>query len=126
VPPLDLLVEVLEEADLRVPAGVLAGAVAGDLDEVEVVEDRRRARQVDSEDDAGLERADEQRLEVGVVARDLGAELRDARRDLVGVEVDLADAVVAEQRLPPRDAASSPARGHTAAPAARGRACIRA
>ena len=41
-----------------------------------------------------LQRADEQRLAARVVARQLGAELAHARADLVGVEEDLADALV--------------------------------
>jgi hypothetical protein len=69
-------------------------AVTGELDEVEGVVDGQRAREVDDEGDAGLQGADEQRLTVAVVAGDLGAERRDARADLGGVEVDLADSVV--------------------------------
>jgi hypothetical protein len=68
------------------------GAVARELDEVEGVVDGDRAREVDDERDAGLERADEQRLPVAVVPGDLGPELSDARSDLRRVEVDLADA----------------------------------
>lgn len=90
VAPLDLGVQVLEEANPV--ARVLA--VAGELDEVERVVDRERARQVADERDARLQRPDEERLAAGVVARELGAELADARADLVGVEEDLADALV--------------------------------
>jgi len=72
-------------------AAHLRAAVAGELDEVERVRDRDRAREVGEEDEARLERADEQRLAAVEVARDLRAELRDARSQLVGREVDLAD-----------------------------------
>jgi hypothetical protein len=54
-------------------AAHLRAAVAGELDEVEVVRDRKRTRQIGEEDDARLERADEQRFAAGVVARDLRA-----------------------------------------------------
>jgi hypothetical protein len=53
------------------------------------VEDRQRERQIGEEDDARLERRDEQRLAMLVVVRDLTTELVDARSDLVGAEVDL-------------------------------------
>jgi hypothetical protein len=104
VPALDLRVEVLEEAD---PLVVLA--VARQLDEVERVEDRRPTRQVADERDARLQRADEQRLLAGIVARELGAELTDAGADLVGVEEDLPDSLVA-CRQGAQDAFSSPKR----------------
>jgi hypothetical protein len=89
VPPLDLGVEVLQEPDALV---VLA--VARELDEVEGMVDRRGARQVADERQAGLQGADEQRLAPGVVLRELGADLADAGADLLGVEEDLADALV--------------------------------
>ena len=73
---------------------VLGRAVAGELDEVERMMDRQRAREVGDERDAGLQRADEQRLEPRVVLRDLATELRDTRGDLLGVEKNLADPVV--------------------------------
>jgi hypothetical protein len=65
--------------------------VAGELEEVEVVEDRDRPRQVGDEDEARLQRRDEQRLAVAIVGRDLGAELGDAAGDLLRAEVDLPD-----------------------------------
>jgi hypothetical protein len=98
VPPLDLGVEVLEEPDRLVPAGLRA-AVAGELQVVERVVDRDRAREVGDERDAGLQRADEERLAALVVVGDLGAELADAGGDLVGVEVDLADPRVEGRQL---------------------------
>jgi hypothetical protein len=89
----DLRVEILEQADPRVAAGVRVGAVAGQLEEVDRVRDRDRTREVGDEDEARLERGDEQRLAIGVVARDLTAELADARRELLSRQVDLADVV---------------------------------
>ena len=71
-----------------------SGAVARELDEVEGVVDADRAREVGDERHAGLERADEQRLAVAVVAGDLGSERGHPRADLACVEIDLADAVV--------------------------------
>jgi hypothetical protein len=59
-----------------VPARVGA-VVAGELDEVDLVRDRDRAREVGEEDEARLQQRDQQQLAVGVVARDLGAELVD-------------------------------------------------
>ena len=91
VAPFDVGVEVLEEADSGRAARLAVGAVPGELDEVERMQDRDRAREVGDEDERRLERGDEQRLASLVVARDLGAELAYARRDLAGREVDLAD-----------------------------------
>jgi hypothetical protein len=68
--------------------------VAGKLDEVEVVVDRDRAGQVGEEDQARLERPDQQRLALAVVGRDLTPELLDAGPDLPCGQVDLADALV--------------------------------
>jgi hypothetical protein len=87
----DLLVQVLQEPDACVAARVGVGAVARKLDEVERVEDRDRPRQVGDEDEARLERGDEQRLAALVVVRDLTAELPDARRELLAPEVNLPD-----------------------------------
>jgi len=86
--PFDGRVEVLDQ-----PGGVavLLAAVAGQLDEVELVGDRDCARQVGNEDRARLERRDQDRVLAGVVARDLGAELANSLGDLGGREVDLAD-----------------------------------
>jgi hypothetical protein len=93
----ELLVEILEEAHLTVPAGA-GSAVARQLDEIEVVEDGQRAREIGREHDARLEQADEERLEAVVVAGDLGAQLPNAPGDLVSVQVNLADARVAVER----------------------------
>jgi hypothetical protein len=54
-------------------AAHLRAAVAGELDEVQVVRPGDGARQVGEEDEARLERADEEGLPAGVVAVDLGA-----------------------------------------------------
>ena len=48
------------------------------------------AGEVGEEDEAGLERADEERLPARVVAVDLGAELADARGEVARREIDLA------------------------------------
>jgi hypothetical protein len=97
VPALDARVEVLEEPDRRAASG-LAGAVAGQLDEIDVMQDRERAREVGKEDQARLQGGDEQRLAAGVVDGDLGTELLDPGRDLLAGEVDLADPIVREGR----------------------------
>jgi hypothetical protein len=76
-----------------VAAGVGA-VVARQLDEVDLVLDRDRAREVGEEDEARLQQRDEQQVAVLVVARDLRAQLLDAAAQLVGAEEDLADARV--------------------------------
>jgi hypothetical protein len=91
VPARDVRVQVLEQADPRAPAR-LGRAVAGELEEVEVVEDRQRAGEVGAEDEARLQRRDEERLAAGVVACELRSELGDPFADLLCAEVDLADA----------------------------------
>jgi hypothetical protein len=62
------------------------------------VDDRQRPREVGDEDQRGLQRGDEDRLEPVVVDRDLGAQLLDPLVDLVGGEVDVADALVEGRR----------------------------
>jgi hypothetical protein len=89
VPSVDAHVEVLEQPHL--PAAAAVRVVAGECDEVEVVEDRKRAGEIGNEDDGGLERSDEDRLESLVVRGDLGPELLDASLQLLAREVDLAD-----------------------------------
>jgi hypothetical protein len=89
----DVGVEILEEANLVVPAG-LGGAVARQLDEVERVEDRDGARQITRERDARFQRADQQGLAPVVVARQLGTQLLHPGTEFVPVEEDCADAVV--------------------------------
>jgi hypothetical protein len=68
--------------------------VAGELDEIEVVMNRDRAREIGDEEQTRLEGADEERLRAAVVGSDLPAEIRDAGPDLIGGQVDVADALV--------------------------------
>jgi hypothetical protein len=75
----DLRVEILEQPDARMAALIGAGGVARKLQEVEAVRNAKRAGEVGDEDDARLERRDEQRLAAVVVAADLAAELPDPR-----------------------------------------------
>jgi hypothetical protein len=70
----------------------LLRAVAGKLDEVELVRDPDRAREIGEEDEARLQEGDEQEVAVGVVRRDLRAELPDTCPELVSPEEYLADA----------------------------------
>jgi hypothetical protein len=72
-----------------VAAGVGA-VVAGELDEVDPVGNRDGTREVGQEDEARLQQRDEQQVAAGVVARDVGAELADARLQLLGREKDFA------------------------------------
>jgi hypothetical protein len=74
-----------------VAAGVGA-VVPGELDEIDLVRDRDRAREVGEEDEARLQERDEQQLALGVVPRNLRAQLVDAAAQLLGAEEDLADA----------------------------------
>jgi len=97
----DLRIQILEEPDAGMAALVGAGRVACELDEVEAVVDRQGAGQVRDEDDARLERRDEQRLPTFVVTGDLAPELPDTRAQLLAREVD-----VPEPRLGSYDASS--------------------
>jgi hypothetical protein len=72
-------------------------AVRRQLDELELVRDAEPAREVGEEDDARLERRDEERLALVVVLRDLVRELGDACSDLLGREVAVADLRVCSQ-----------------------------
>jgi hypothetical protein len=74
------------------PAGARA-VVAGQRDEVQLVEDGKRSGEIGDEDDARLQRRDEDRFPPFVVVGDLRTELLDARFDLLGGEVDLPDAI---------------------------------
>ena len=73
------------------PAEGRVGAVGRELDELELVEDVQLAREVGQEDDARLQRRDQQRLARAVVVRDLVRQLGDPLRDLLGGEVAIAD-----------------------------------
>ena len=86
VPVLDRGLEVLEQPDAA------AAAVGGELEEVELVWDLERAREVGQEDEARLQRRDEDGGRVVVVECDLGRQLANAAADLLTREVDLADA----------------------------------
>jgi hypothetical protein len=61
------------------------------------VQYRERTREIGDEDQARFEQPHEDRLAPLVVACDLRAELADARRQLAGREVDLADARIYEE-----------------------------
>jgi hypothetical protein len=92
VPAVDAHAQILEQPHLAAAATV--PVVWSERDEIEVVDDRQRAGKIGDEDDCGLERGDEDRLEVLVVGRDLGSELLDPSLDLLPREVDLADSLV--------------------------------
>ena len=68
------------------------GAVSGQLDELELVRDLELARQVGEEDDAGLERRNQERFAPAVVLVDLLGQLGYPFRDLLCGEVAVADA----------------------------------
>ena len=85
----DRRVEVLEQLDpARAPA-----RIGGQLEEVDLVGDRQRTREVGQEDGARLERRDEQRLASGVHIGKLRSELGDAAADLRTGQVDIPDGV---------------------------------
>jgi hypothetical protein len=77
VAPGDFCVEILQEADAA------AAAVGGELEEVELVRDSDCSREVGKEDEARFEGGDEDRVALGVVAGNVGAELGDAAADLL-------------------------------------------
>src|SRR5436305_2359087 len=90
VPALDVDVQVLEDPNDARAVG--RGAVTGDRHEVDLAWHRQLPHQVGHEEHGALEDADQQRLSAGVVARDLVAELLDARTERVLLDEDLADA----------------------------------
>jgi hypothetical protein len=81
-----------------VAAGVGA-VVAGQLDEIDLMLDRDRAREVGEKDEARLQERDQQQLAVLVVPRDLRTQLLDAAAQLVRAEEDLADPRVRCRRV---------------------------
>jgi len=93
VPAFDRGVQVFQQSHPLVSAGDGA-PVAGELDEIELVKQRDRAREVGDEEEGTLERRDEQEIEAGVVGGDVSTELGNARLDLLGREVGLPDADV--------------------------------
>jgi hypothetical protein len=98
----DLGVEILEEPDASVPASVRARGVARELEEVDPMRDAQRPREVGEENEASLQRRDQERLEPLVLPRDVATELADARLQLLAGEVDLP-----ETWAPAYDASSS-------------------
>jgi hypothetical protein len=92
----DLAVEVLQKSD-RAVAPPRGAVVVGELEEVEAVGDLERPRQIGEEDDARLERGDEEWLMALVVCADLLAELGDPGLDVVRGEIDVADAGIGDQ-----------------------------
>src|ERR671935_1678805 len=85
----DLRLEVLQEADACVPAGVGVRGVCRQLDEVERMGNGDRARKVGEEDEARLQRRDEEGVSALVVAGDFTPELAHARLQLLTAEVNL-------------------------------------
>jgi hypothetical protein len=74
-----------------VPAGSGA-SVAGELDEVQLVQSGDCPREVGGEEERAFQRGDENEVAVWVVGRDLGPQFGDARLDLLLGEVRLTDA----------------------------------
>ena len=66
-------------------------AVSGELDEVHAVHDGERPRQIRQEHEARLECGHQHGLPPHVVHGDVGGQLLDARVNLPGGEVDVAD-----------------------------------
>jgi len=64
------------------------------------VRDRQRPREVGEEDDARLQRRNEQRLAADVGRSKVDAELRDAASDLVARQIDLPDRVAVGREAP--------------------------
>jgi hypothetical protein len=93
VPPLDAQLQVLQEPYPSAAAAAVA-LVARQGDEIEVVGDRQCAGEVRKEDGGRLQRGDEDRLAAGIVSRDGVSKLGDPSPDVVGREIDLADACV--------------------------------
>jgi hypothetical protein len=85
----DLSVEILQESDSGTE-----GVVGRELEEVELVGDLDGSREVGDEDEARLERCDEQRVASLVLEGELDSKLAYAAFDLLTTEVDGADATV--------------------------------
>jgi hypothetical protein len=77
-------------------AARVGAVVAGELDEVDRVWYRDRAREVGQEDEARLQQRDEQQVAADVLARDLRAELADAGLELLRREEDFSYAGVCD------------------------------
>ena len=82
----DPRLQVLEQLDAA------AAAVGRELEEVQLVRDLERAREIGQKDETRFQRRHENRVRVDVVAGDFRRELADAAADLLPREVDLADA----------------------------------
>jgi hypothetical protein len=93
VAALERRVEVLE--DPHDAGRVGRGAVRRHRHEVDLARDGDLAHEVGEEEHRALEHADQQQVAPGVVARDLLPELADAVLELVGLDQDLADGLVA-------------------------------
>jgi hypothetical protein len=91
VPPLDAQRQVLQEPH---PSAAAVALVARQGDEIEIVGDLQGAGEVRDEDGGRLQRGDQDRLATGVVSRDGVSKLGDPSPDVVGREIDLADACV--------------------------------
>jgi hypothetical protein len=76
-----------------VPAGVRA-VVARELDEVDLMRDRDRAREVGQEDEARFQEGDQEQLAALVVLGDLRAELGNTSSQLPGGEEDVTESRV--------------------------------
>ena len=105
VPTAAVLVEILEQTN-----SFRCSVVRLELDEVERMRDGRAAREIRGEDDAALERHDEQQVASLVVGRDLGAELSHPLRQLGRREEDLALAGGAHEARSSRKRAASRSR----------------
>jgi hypothetical protein len=92
VPLLDTQRQVFQEPHPSAAAAV--ALVAGQGEEIEVVRDGQCAGEIRDEDGGRLQRGDEDRLAAGVVGRDGVSKLGDPSPDVVGREIDLADACV--------------------------------
>jgi hypothetical protein len=75
------------------PAGVGA-VVARQLDEVDLVGDRDRSREVGQEDEARLQEGDQEEFAALVVLGDLRAQLGDTLSQLPGAEEDVPESRV--------------------------------
>jgi hypothetical protein len=89
VPPVDAQGQILQQPDLASAAAV--SVVAGECNEIQVVDDRKSPGQVGDEDERRRQRRNEDRLAAVVVGGDLGSEFADPALDLLPREVDLPD-----------------------------------
>jgi hypothetical protein len=83
-------VDVLQQAH----SSATGTRIRGELDDVERVRNRKLTGEIGEEDDARLERCNQERVETAIVGGDLRPELGDTRGDLATREVDGADLTV--------------------------------